>query len=598
MSLQFVRNFCIIAHIDHGKSTLADRLLEETGTISEREMKSQVLDSMDLERERGITIKATAVRLDYVAKDGNKYVLNLIDTPGHVDFSYEVSRSLSACEGVLLVVDAAQGIQAQTIANAYLAIEHDLEIIPVINKIDLPAARPEEVEHQLEQVFGFNKDEIIHASAKEGKGTEEILETVVSRIPPPKGEYDAPTRALIFDSAYNSYRGVIVYVRVVDGRITRRSKIRLMSSGATYEVAETGSFRPNMTPTDSLETGEVGYLIAGIKSLHDVRVGDTVTEDRRAAKEPLPGYEDVHPVVYCGLFPVDGNRYEDLSAALDRLSLNDSSFEYVPENSHALGFGFRCGFLGRLHMEIIQERLEREFDLELVASAPSVVYSVIKKGGETVHVDNPAAFPSPGEIEQIMEPYIEMDILVPTEYMGAVYDLCEKRRGIHKKAEYLEGNRLLIFFELPLSESITDFNDRLKSTTRGYGSYDYRHIGYRPAEVVKLDMLLNSDVVDALSTIVPRDRAYEVGRALGQKLKEIIPRQLFEVVIQAAIGSKVVARETVRPLRKNVTAKCYGGDVTRKRKLLEKQKEGKRRMKRVGQVDVPQEAFMAVLKME
>ncbi|MCX7626223.1 MAG: translation elongation factor 4 [Candidatus Sumerlaeaceae bacterium] len=598
MDQKHIRNFCIIAHIDHGKSTLADRLIERTQVVSAREMRDQLLDSMDLERERGITIKAQAVRLPYQALDGTLYELNLIDTPGHVDFTYEVSRSLAACEGALLVVDAAQGVEAQTLANVYLAIDQNLEIIPVINKIDLPGADPEEVKRQIEQIIGIDASEAILASAKLGIGTDEILEAVVKRIPPPRGNPGAPLRALIFDSKYDSYRGVVTYVRVVDGVLKKGDRIRVMSTQADYEVDEVGYFSPKMTACDILEAGEVGYVIASIKDVASVRVGDTITHDRKPATEPLPGYKPARPVVFAGLYPINSEDYDDLKDAIEKLRLNDSSFFYEPETSAALGFGFRCGFLGLLHMEIVQERLEREFNLNLITTAPNVVYRVTKRNGEVIFVDNPTKMPSAGEIDVIEEPFIIARIITPPQYLGNLMQLLQQKRGVQRQMHYITENRVLLEYELPLGEVILDFYDKLKSLSQGYASFDYELADYRPAEMVKLDILINGEVVDALSTIVHRDQAYQRGRALVEKLKELVPRQLFEVAIQAAIGGKVLARETVKALRKNVTAKCYGGDITRKRKLLEKQKEGKKRMKQLGRVEIPQEAFMAVLTVE
>ena len=592
-----LRNFSIIAHIDHGKSTLADRLLELTHTIDPRQMTSQVLDSMDLEREKGITIKARAVRLEYTARDGRRYALNLIDTPGHVDFSYEVSRSLQACEGAILVVDAVQGIEAQTLANVHLALRQNLVIIPVINKIDLPSAQPEVVMDELENVLAIPREEVILASAKEGTGVPEILEAIVARIPPPRGDPEAPLRALVFDSHYDPYKGVVAYVRLVEGTLRSGDTIRLMASGATSELLELGVFRPQLVPVEALTAGEVGYVATGLKSVRDARVGDTVTLADRPAAAPLPGYQPAKPLVFAGLYPVAGYDYPLLRDALEKLHLNDASFTFEPESSVALGFGFRCGFLGLLHMEIVQERLEREFGLELIASAPSVEYQVtLSHGRGTVVVDNPARMPPPGEIEAIAEPWVRVSIVSPATYIGALMELTTNRRGVFVDLEYLDPQRVLMRVEMPLAELIVDFYDQLKSRTAGYASMDYEEIGYRPADLVKVDVLVNGERVDALSVIVHRSRASATGRALVEKLRGLIPRQLFEVPIQAAIGSHVIARETIRALRKNVLAKCYGGDVTRKRKLLEKQKEGKQRMKRVGQVEIPQEAFLALLR--
>lgn len=593
-----IRNFCIIAHIDHGKSTLADRILEATSSISQRDMIDQVLDSMDLERERGITIKAKAVRLTYESPDGNEYVFNLIDTPGHVDFSYEVSRSLAACEGAVLVVDASQGIEAQTLANLYLAIENDLVIIPVINKIDLPNADPDRVRKELQDIVGFSPDEFILASAKTGQGVQEVLEAIAHRVPPPRGYAEAPLKALIFDSHFDPYRGVIAYTRVMDGRLAAGQKIKLMATDKEFEITELGVFRPEMDETRSLSVGEVGYLAAGVKNVQDMHVGDTITSAKLPADEPLPGYRRVRPMVFCGLYPIESSQYEDLRDALTKLRLNDASLVFEPETSVALGFGFRCGFLGLLHMDIIQERLEREFDLNLITTAPSVVYRVQMTSGERIEVDSPSKLPPTSKIQAIEEPYVQATVIVPADYIGPVMELCQERRGEYKDMEYLSESRVRLVYNLPLSEILLDFFDRLKSRTRGYASLDYEYIGHFESDLVRLDILLNDRPVDALSCMIHRDKAQERGRQLVDKLREIIPRQLFDVPIQAAIGSRVISRETVRAIRKNVLQKCYGGDVSRKRKLLEKQREGKRRMKQLGNVEIPQEAFMAVLKVD
>jgi GTP-binding protein LepA len=594
--LNHIRNFSIIAHIDHGKSTLADRLLEETGALPARQMEAQVLDQMDLERERGITIKAKAVRLRYRPQGGQEYILNLIDTPGHVDFSYEVSRSLSACEGALLVIDAVQGVEAQTLANAHLAMQHELSIVPVINKIDLTNSDIGRVKRQIEEVLAIDASEAILCSAKQGIGTQEVLEAVIKRIPPPQGSSDAPLKALIFDSSFDPYQGVIVNVRLYEGQVSPGMRIVLMSTGAAFEVAQVGVFAPQMRPAKLLSAGEVGYIIAGIKDVRQTRVGDTITAEERPTGRPFPGFKEVRPMVFAGLYPTDSEQYMELKEALEKLRLNDSSFTFEPETSLALGFGFRCGFLGLLHMEIIQERLEREFGLTLITTAPTVVYRVTKSDGSVVDVQNPSHLPSPQQLVRIEEPYIKASIMAPGEYVGQIFGLCQEKRGIQRGVEYLEGGRVLITYDLPLNEIVMDFYDRLKSATRGYASLDYEFLEYREGRLAKLDILVNSEPVDALSSIVPKEQSQLRGRVLAERLRELIPRQLFEVVIQAAIGGKVIARESVRPLRKNVTAKCYGGDITRKRKLLERQKEGKRRMKQVGRVEIPQDAFMAVLK--
>jgi len=596
MDREFIRNFSIIAHIDHGKSTLADRLLEVTGALSQREMMEQVLDSMDLERERGITIKAHAVRLNYRADDGNLYQLNLIDTPGHVDFSYEVSRSLQACEGALLVVDASQGVEAQTLANTYLALHHNLEIIPVINKIDLPSAEPERIREQIETIIGLDTRDAVLASAKAGTGIHEILEAIVMLVPPPKGSSEAPLRALIFDSWFDPYRGVIILVRVVDGKLRMKQKIRLWSNGQDFEIEGLGYQSPKAVPSDTLSAGEVGYLSANIKTVSDAKIGDTITDAENPAVEPLPGFEEIKPMVFAGLYPVESHEHGLLRDALEKLRLNDSAFNFEPENSVALGFGFRCGFLGLLHLEIVQERLEREFDIDLITTAPGVRYRITTTTGEVIEVDNPTKFPDPSEIKQIEEPIIDASVITREEYLGGILELLEQKRGQQKKFEYIGGGRVMLTYELPLNEIVLDFYDRLKSVSRGYASLDYHFSGYRVSPMVRLDVLVAGDPVDALSMIVHRDFAYERGKELISRLRRLIPRQMFEVALQAAIGNKIVARETISAMRKNVLAKCYGGDISRKRKLLEKQKEGKKRMKRVGRVEIPQEAFLAVLK--
>ena len=594
-----IRNFCIIAHIDHGKSTLADRIIEKTGTLTEREMQSQVLDNMELERERGITIKSQAVRIVYKANDGEEYIFNLIDTPGHVDFNYEVSRSLAACDGAILVVDAAQGIEAQTLANVYLALDHDLDVLPVINKIDLPSADPERVVNEIEDVIGLEAHDAPRISAKTGLNVEEVLEQIVTKIPAPQGDVNAPLKALIFDSVYDAYKGVIVFCRVMDGRVKKGTQIRMMATGFTTEVVEVGYFGAGQfIPCDELTAGMVGYITASIKNLGDTRVGDTVTDNERPCAEALPGYKKVQPMVYCGLYPADGARYGDLRDALEKLQLNDASLFFEPETSIALGFGFRCGFLGLLHLEIIQERLEREYNLDLVTTAPGVVYKVYKTNGEVIELTNPSNLPDPSEIEYMEEPMVNAEIMVTTEFIGAIMDLCQERRGQYNGMEYMEETRALLKYRLPLNEIIYDFFDALKSRSRGYASLDYELCGYERSELVKLDILVNKEEVDALSFIVHADTAYERGRKMCEKLKEEIPRQLFEIPIQAAIGSKIIARETVRAMRKDVLAKCYGGDISRKKKLLEKQKEGKKRMRQVGNVEIPQKAFMSVLKLD
>ena len=591
-----IRNFAVIAHIDHGKSTLADRFLELTGALRPREMEAQVLDTMDLERERGITIKAHAVRLSYTAENGEPYILNLIDTPGHVDFSYEVARSLAACEGALLLVDASQGVEAQTVANAYLAADHDLEIIPVINKIDLPGAQPEETAREVEELVGLDPAMSIRASAKDGTGVREVLEAVVARVPPPQGSPDAPLKALIFDSWYDAYRGVVVLIRVVDGAIRPGMRVRLMAEGQEYEIEQVGVFSPKQVDTDALGVGEVGFVIAGIKQVEDARIGDTLTEAARPTSVPFPGFRELKPMVFAGLYPVEGHEYPELRDALDKLRLNDASFVFEPETSGALGFGFRCGFLGLLHMEIVQERLEREFDVDLVTTAPGVLYRVTTTDGAVTEIDSPAKLPPPGSIERVEEPVIDAVILAPADCVGAILKLCQEKRGVQKNLEYHGAKRVVISYELPFNEVVLDFYDRLKTVSRGYASLDYHVAKYWDSPLVRLDLLVNGEPVDALSVIVHRDTAYVRGRALAARMRALIPRQMFEVAIQAAIGTRVIARETVRPLRKNVLAKCYGGDISRKRKLLEKQKAGKRRMKRVGRVEIPQEAFLAVLR--
>ncbi len=594
-----IRNFSIIAHIDHGKSTLADRLLEITGVLTQREMQEQILDNMELERERGITIKARAVKLIYKAKDGEEYILNLIDTPGHVDFNYEVSRSLAACEGAILVVDAAQGIEAQTLANTYLAIEHDLELVPVINKIDLPSAQPEIVRQEIEDVIGINADVAPLISAKNGINVEEVLERIVELVPPPSGDCKKPLKALIFDSYYDSYKGVIVYVRVIDGKLTPGTTIKMMATGATFDVVEVGYLHPTgMLASNEIKAGEVGFIAASIKNVQEVHVGDTVTTAENGSTEPLPGYKEVKPMVYSGIYPSDGARYDDLRDALEKLQLNDAALSFEAETSVALGFGFRCGFLGLLHMEIIQERLEREYNLDLVTTAPSVEYKVIKTDKTVESISNPTNLPEAGAIDYMEEPIVHADIMSPKEYVGSIMELCQERRGVYLDMEYLDENRVTLKYDLPLNEIIYDFFDALKSRTRGYASFDYEFKGYERSNLVKLDILLNGDAVDALSFIVHKDKAYARGRRIAEKLKESIPRQLFEIPIQAAVGGKIIARETVRAMRKDVLAKCYGGDITRKKKLLEKQKEGKKRMRQVGTVEVPQEAFMSVLKLD
>ena len=593
-----IRNFSIVAHIDHGKSTLADRLLEITGTLTQREMEEQVLDNMEIEKERGITIKSQAARLIYRRQDGEEYILNLIDTPGHVDFTYEVSRSLAACEGAVLVVDATQGIQAQTLANCYLSLDNDLEIAPVINKVDLPSARPDEVKQEIEDVIGIEAEDAPMISAKTGLNVEQVLETIVEKVPAPNGDEEAPLKALIFDSYYDSYKGVVCYVRIKDGVVKPGTKIKLMATNKVYDVTEVGVFTPKLMPISELRAGDVGYITASIKNVADARVGDTITEADRPTAEALPGYKKAVPMVYSGIYPVDGAKYDELKEALEKLQINDAALDFEPETSIALGFGFRCGFLGLLHMEIIQERIEREFNLDIITTAPSVVYKVTKTNGEVLDLTNPTNLPEATEIDYMEEPIVKASIISPTDYVGAIMDLCQERRGTFIDMEYLETTRVCINYDMPLNEIVYDFFDTLKSRTRGYASFDYEFKGYTKTELVKLDILLNGDVVDALSMIVPKERAYHKGRGIAEKLKEIIPRQMFEVPIQAAVGSKVIARETVKAMRKDVLAKCYGGDISRKKKLLEKQKEGKKRMRQVGSVEVPQEAFMAVLKVD
>lgn len=595
---KYIRNFSIVAHIDHGKSTLADRLIEETGTLTRREMEEQVLDSMELERERGITIKSKAVRLVYKSEDGEEYILNLIDTPGHVDFNYEVSRSLAACEGAILVVDATQGIQAQTLANCYLAVDHNLEVVPVINKADLPSARPDEVKNEIEDVIGIEAHAAPVVSAKTGLNIKDVLEAIVEKVPAPKGDEEAPLKALVFDSYYDSYKGVVSFIRVIDGTIKQGTKMKFISTGKEYEVTEVGIFAPNFYPVEELKAGEVGYFTASIKNVRDARVGDTVTEAKRPTAEALPGYRPAIPMVYSGIYPVDGAKYDELKEALEKLQINDAALLFEPETSVALGFGFRCGFLGLLHMEIMQERIEREFDLDIITTAPSVIYKVYKTDGTHMDITNPTNLPDPSEIRAMEEPIVKVSIITPSDFVGSIMELCQERRGNFINMEYIETTRVVLHYQLPLNEIIYDFFDVLKSRTKGYASLDYELDGYKETELVKLDILLNGDVVDALSMIVPKERAYSRGRNTAEKLKEIIPRQMFEIPIQAAVGSKIIARETVKALRKDVLAKCYGGDISRKRKLLEKQKKGKKRMRQVGSVEVPQEAFMSILKVD
>ena len=595
---QYIRNFSIVAHIDHGKSTLADRLLEATGTLTQREMEEQILDNMEIERERGITIKSQAARLIYRRPNGEEYILNLIDTPGHVDFTYEVSRSLAACEGAVLVVDATQGVQAQTLANCYLALNNDLEIAPVINKVDLQSARPEEVKQEIEDIIGIEAEDAPMISAKTGLNIQDVLETVVEKVPAPNGDEEAPLKALIFDSYYDSYKGVVSYVRIFDGKVKPGSKIKLMATNKVYEVTEVGVFTPKTLPINELSAGDVGYIAASIKNVRDARVGDTITEADRPIAEALPGYKPAVPMVYSGIYPVDGAKYQELKDALEKLQINDAALNFEPETSIALGFGFRCGFLGLLHMEIIQERIEREFNLDIITTAPSVIYKVIKTNGDVLELTNPTNLPEATEIEYMEEPVVKASIIAPSDYVGAVMELCQERRGTFIDMQYLEETRVSINYDIPLNEIVYDFFDTLKSRTRGYASLDYEFKGYTQTELVKLDIMLNGDVVDALSMIVPREKAYDKGRGIAEKLKEIIPRQLFEVPIQAAIGSKIIARETIKAMRKDVLAKCYGGDISRKKKLLEKQKEGQKRMRQVGSVEIPQEAFMSVLKVD
>ena len=595
---ELIRNFCIIAHIDHGKSTLADRMIEMTDTVALRDMEAQLLDNMDIERERGITIKSSAVRMFYTHKDGNRYMFNLIDTPGHVDFNYEVSRSLAACEGAVLVVDATQGIEAQTLANVYLALDNSLEIVPVINKIDLPSADAEHTKKEIEDVIGLPAEDAPCISAKTGLNVEQVLAAIVDMVPPPKGEINRPLKALIFDSVYDNYKGALSYVRVVDGIVKPGMRIRYMATGNEFEVTEVGVFSPSLQPIDALEAGEVGYISASIKNVRETKVGDTITDAQNPAAEPLPGYKQANPMVFCGIYPADGADYENLKDALDKLLLNDASLSYEPETSMALGFGFRCGFLGLLHMEIIQERLEREFDLDLVTTSPSVIYKVVKTNGEELMIDNPTNLPPAAEIAYMEEPMVRATIMSPSEYVGTIMELCQEKRGVFEDMKYIEEGRVNIFYELPLNEIIYDFFDQLKSRSRGYASFDYELKEYARSELVKLDFLLNGDMCDALSTIVHKDKAYSKGRAVAEKLQEVIPRQQFEIPIQAAIGGKIIARETVRAVRKDVLAKCYGGDISRKKKLLEKQKEGKKRMRQVGNVEIPQKAFMSVLKLD